>query len=67
MDIMCLSDAYLDSSVPIDDDNLQIPWYNSFKADHPSNTKGGGVLTYYQIFLPIKIIDVKYLQQIYKF
>ena len=59
MNIICLSETYLGSSVPVDDDNLQIPGYSSVRADHPSNTKRGGVLTYYKNFLPIKSIDVK--------
>ena len=44
MDIVCLSETFLDSSIPIDDDNLQIPGCSSVRADHPSNTKRGGVL-----------------------
>ena len=63
MDIICLSETYLDSSVPVDDDNLQIPGYSSVRADHPSNTKRGGVLIYYKNFLPIKLIDIKYLNE----
>ena len=47
MGIICLSETYLDSSVPIDDDNLQIPGYNSSRADHPFNTKDPGILIYY--------------------
>ena len=43
MDIMCLSKTYLDSSVAVDDNNLQIPGCSSVKADHPSNTKREGV------------------------
>ena len=44
MDIVCLSETFLDSSISIDDDNLQIPGYSSVRADHLSNTKRGGVL-----------------------
>ena len=40
---------------------LQIPGYSSVRADHPSNTKRGGVLLYYKIFLSIKLVDVNYL------
>ena len=47
MDVMFLSVACLDSSVPIDDDNLQIPGYSSVTVDHPSNKKGGAVLINY--------------------
>ena len=55
VDIACLF------SIPIDDDNLQIPGYSSVRADQQSNTKRGGALLYYKIFLPIKSIDVIYL------
>ena len=44
MDIICLSETYLESSVPFQDDNLQIPRFSSVRAAHPSNTKRGGVL-----------------------
>ena len=63
MDIVCRSKTYLDSSVPTDDDNLQIPGYRSVRADHPSNAKRGGVLVYYKNCLPLKSIDVKYLHE----
>ena len=67
MDIICLSETFLDSSISIDDDNLQIPGYSSVRADHPSNTKRGGVLLYYKSFLPIKLIDVNYLNECISF
>ena len=67
MDVKCLSETYLDSSILVDDDNLQIPGYNSFLADHASSTKYGGVLIYHKNFLPIKLIDVKYLHESLKF
>ena len=57
MGIICLSETYLDSSVPIDDDNLQIPGYNYSRADHPFNTKDRGILIYYENFLLIKLVD----------
>ena len=52
MDIVFLSETYLDSSVPTDDENLQIPGYSSVRADHPSNAKRGGVLVNYKSYLP---------------
>ena len=67
MDIVCLSETFLDSSISIDDDNLQIPGYSSVRADHPSNTKRGGVLLYNKSFLPIKLIDVNYLNECISF
>ena len=47
MDIVHLSDTFLNFSVPIDDGNLQILGYDCVRADYPSNTKHGVVLLYY--------------------
>ena len=60
MDIMRLSETCLDSSVPVDNDNLQIPGDSSVRADNSSNIKRVGVLIYYKNFLPIKSIDVEF-------
>ena len=38
-DVIHLSETYLDSSISNDDYNLEIPGYDLFRADHPSNTK----------------------------
>ena len=46
MDIACLFERFLDSSILTDDDNLQIPGYSCVRADHSSNTKRGRVLLY---------------------
>ena len=43
MDVICLLETYLDSSIKSDNDNLEIPGYNLVCSDHPSNNKGGGV------------------------
>ena len=59
MDIVWLSEIYLDSFVPIDNKNLQIPGY----IYHPSNAKRAGVLVYYKSYLPLELIDVKYLHE----
>ena len=40
----------IDSFVPIDNDDLQIPGYSSVRADHSSNMKQRGVLIYYKNF-----------------
>ena len=67
MDIVGLSETFLDSSIQTDDDNLQTMAYSSVRADHPSNNKHGGVLLYYKNFLPIKLIDVNYLNECISF
>ena len=41
------NDPYLDCSIPVDDNNLEISGYNLIHSDHPSNSKHGGVSIYY--------------------
>ena len=38
-DILCLPETYLDSSISSNDNNLTIPGYDLYTADHPSNVK----------------------------
>ena len=56
LDLICLSEIYLDSSV--DDGLLEVDRYNLVRADHPNNTKRGGVYIYHKELLPVKIIDL---------
>ena len=51
--MFCLSETFLDSSIPIDDNRLSIPDYSMMTADHASNTKRGRVCLYYKEHLPI--------------
>ena len=53
IDIICLWEIFLDSSIPVDDKRLRIPGYSMMRADHPSNTIRGGVCLYYKEHLPI--------------
>ena len=46
VDVICLSETYLDSTVESDDENLEITGYNLVRPDHPANTKRGGVCLY---------------------
>ena len=46
-DIICISESFLNSQNSINDDNLSIPGYNMFRADHPSDSRRGGVCVYY--------------------
>ena len=61
-DVICLSETYLDSSILSNDKNLEIPGYELIRADHPSNSKRGGVCVYYRNSLPLKIQVIFYLQ-----
>ena len=62
-DIICLSETYLDSSIPSDDKALYIEGYNLVRADHPSDNKRGGVCIYYKENLSIKFLDISMLTE----
>ena len=62
-DIICLSETYLDSSTVLGDDSLEIPGYNLVRCDHSTNTKRGGVCVYYKSYLPLKVLNMKHLQE----
>ena len=61
-DIVCLSERYLNFSFPFDDDNLDIPGNIMIRADHPANSKPGGVCMYYKNCMPLKVLDSRFLQ-----
>ena len=66
-DIICLSETYLDSTVASDDENLEITGYNLVRSDHPANTKRGGVCLYYKTCLPLRVLDIQYLNECINF
>ena len=66
-DIIGLSEIYLDSTVPLDDDNMVIFGYNLICSDHPSNTKRGGVCLYYKNYLPLRVLNISYLKECLNF
>ena len=47
-DIICLSETFLNSSIRNDDDRIKIDEYNLTRSDHPSDSKKGGVCSYYK-------------------
>ena len=62
-DIISVFEAYLDSNTPLDDDNLEISGYTLVHSDHPSNTKRGGDCLYYKSNLPLRVINIGYLNK----
>ena len=66
-DIICLSETYLDSTTPNDDDKLQILGYTFIRSDHPSNAKRGGVCICYKSSLPLRVINIGYLHECLSF
>ena len=59
--------TYLDSTIPNNDDKLQIPGYTLIRSDHSSNTKRGGVCRYYKSSLPLRVINIGYLHECLSF
>ena len=41
-DVIYLSESYLDSSITLDNDELNITGYNLYRSNHPNNVKRGG-------------------------
>ena len=54
-DVICIFETYLDSDTTDYGDNVKIAGYNLIRADHPSNTKGGGVCMYYKLSLAFRL------------
>ena len=67
IDIICLCETYLDSSISSDNVNLELPGYNLVHADNLTNTKRGGVCIYYHNSLPLKLIDIQLLNECINF
>ena len=66
-DVIFLSETCLDSTVASDNENLEITGYNLIRSDHPANTKRGGACLYYKTCLPLKVLDIQYLNQCINF
>ena len=66
-DVICLSDTYLDTTVASDDENLEITGYNLVRSDHPANTKRRRVCLYYKTCLPLRVLDIQYLNEYINF
>ena len=62
-DLICLSEAYLYSSTVLEGDSLEIHGYNLVRCDHSTNNKHGGVCFYYKSFFPLKVLNMKHLQE----
>ena len=62
-DTICLSETYLDSNTPLDDENLEISGFTLVCSDYPSNTKRGGVSLYCKNNLPVRVVNIGYLNE----
>ena len=54
---ICISETFFDSSVTEGDKNIELNGYNLIRADHPSNTKRGGVCIFYKETLALHIVN----------
>ena len=54
-DIICLSETFIDSTFLNDDLRLSLNGYSLLRADHPSDTKKGGVCIFYKDHLLISL------------
>ena len=62
-DLICFSETFLDSSFTDDDRNLILNGYKLYRADHPSNTKKGGVCVYVKESLSIRLVPLQILDE----
>ena len=62
-DFICISETYLDSSIQSDDRDISINGYKLIRADHPSNSKRGGVCIFYRESLAVQSIKINYLNE----
>ena len=62
-DLICLSETYLDSSISIEEKSLIIDGYKLLRADHPSDTKRGGVCIYHKESMSVKVLNLSQLPE----
>ena len=51
-DVICITEAFLYSSVQSDYNRITIDKYNLVRSDHPSDSKKGEVCNYYKLHIP---------------
>ena len=62
-DFICLSETFLDSSIPSDHVSLELEGYKFVRADYLNTFKRHGVCIYYKESLPVRAINLPYLQE----
>ena len=67
VDVICISETYLDSDTSREEPNLERVGYTLIKADHPSNTKRGGACLYYRNSLVHQLLNIQYLEECINF
>ena len=62
-DFICISETYFDSSILEGDSSFQLDGYKVIRADHPSNTKRGGICIYYKETLSVRALNLTNLNE----
>ena len=63
IDIECFSGTYLKSSFPFYSEILYIPGYVIARGNRPVKSKRGGISIYCKNYLPLKVLNVKFLHE----
>ena len=62
-DFICISETYSASTILEGDKSFYLNGYNLLRADHPKNTKQGGVCIYYKESLGVREVKLSNLSQ----
>ena len=65
--IICFSETYLDSGIGFDDNNQEISGYDLIPLDHQSNSKLGGDCIFCKSFLPLRVCNIRLLDECINF
>ena len=66
-DIICLWETYPKSETPSNDTRLELPSYNLFRSDYPSNDKREGVCIYCKSTLGLRILNISSVDECINF
>ena len=61
-DVICKSEAYLESATSLDYKNVAFARYNLLRVDHAYDSKTGRVCVYYKSSPALKLTDIPYIQ-----
>ena len=62
-DVLCISESSFYSSVLEGERNLQLIGYNMIRADHPSNSKQGGICIFFKEKLAVRVVNLSNLSE----
>ena len=63
LDIICLSETYLDSSIQHEDERIYLNGYKLARVDNHNNNTRGGVGIYFKKFLATRHVELNNLNE----